>query len=652
MRSWLLLFAFFHLASAHTMAGPEFPITIESPDHKVQVRIEKGPGKSLTYAVYYQQQSVLAASDLGLATDKASWVKKMKIAAVSDPLLITDTYSLYNDKKRTVTYTATERSITLKKKKGVTLRITFRVSDLGVGFRYELVGDPGLKIKVLQEKTNFTVAPNANTWMYPHAPSRSGWEKTQPCYEEYATLLTVDSLPRAGSQWSFPALFETSGGWLWISETGINRNYAGAHLTQSSSKGKYQLSLAPAVEVALPGEEALPHGQLPITSPWRILQLGPKLGALVEGTLVTDLAEPGDTSSRAFVTPGLAAWTWNAYKDDSTVYHVQKRVVDHAARMGWPYVLVDAMWDTQIGRAQIAQLSAYAQSRGVRLWLWYNTNGQWNGAPQTPKDKMYLPEQRKSEMAWLKSIGVAGVKVDFFGGDGQPFMALYEDILRDAAAHGLGVNFHGATLPRGWHRTYPHLLSMEAVRGFEYVTFNQADADQQAKHSATLPFMRQLAGPMDYTPMSLNSPPGIQRKTSTAFELALAILFQSGIQHISSSPESIQAQPAAIQALFRQIPAQWEDIQFLAGYPGEYIALARKHGQQWWVAGINAGSNTKEFKMDFSSLQTGTKGVIYRDGDQPGNIKQQPFNSSKLSLNIPANSGFVIHFPAPMSGKE
>jgi hypothetical protein len=193
---------------------------------------------------------------------------------------------------------------------------------------------------------------------------------------------------------------------------------------------------------------------------------------------------------------------------------------------------------------------------------------------------------------------------------------------------------------------------MEAVRGYEYVTFNQADADRQAVHCATLPFMRQLAGPMDYTPLSWDNPPGIQRKTSTAFELALAVLFQSGIQHISSSPESIQAQPAAIQALLRQIPGQWDAIKFLAGYPGEYVALARRSGQQWMVAGINAGATTREFKMDFSPLQTNTKGVIYRDGDQPGTLKQQPFNSSKLSLNIPPNSGFLIHFPAPMTGNQ
>lgn len=653
MRFRLLLWISFCLLLSHkVVAGPEFPVTIESPDQKVQVRIEKGPGKSLVYSVYYKQQTVLSASDLGIVTDRASWTKKMKLSEVSEPVLIKDSYTLTNDKQKEITYTATERTLTLKKKKGITLRITFRVSNQGVGFRYVLAGNPEINIKILQEKTSFTVATATKTWLYPHAPSRSGWEKTQPCYEEYATVMTADSLHRPGSKWSFPALFETAGAWLWISETGMNRNYVGAHLTQGPSKGKFLLTFAPAAEVAVPGEEALPNGMLPITSPWRILQLGPDLGSLVEGTLVTDLAPAADSTTLFAPVPGHAAWTWNAYKDDSTVYHVQKRVVDHAARMGWPYVLIDALWDTQIGRDGIAQLSKYAQSRGVKLWLWYNTNGPWNGAPQTPKDRMYVSEKRKEEMAWLKSIGVAGVKVDFFGGDGVPFMALYENILNDAAAHGLGVNFHGATLPRGWHRRYPQLLSMEAVRGYEYVTFTQADAERQPAHCATLPFMRQLAGPMDYTPLSWDNPTGIQRKTSTAFELALAVLFQSGIQHISSSPESIQAQPAAIQALLRQIPGHWDAIKFLAGYPGEYVALARRSGQQWIVAGINAGTSTREFKMDFSPLQTNTKGVIYRDGDQPGTLKQQSFNSSKLSLNIPPNSGFLIHFPAPMTGNQ
>jgi hypothetical protein len=255
-------------------------------------------------------------------------------------------------------------------------------------------------------------------------------------------------------------------------------------------------------------------------------------------------------------------------------------------------VLVDADWDRQIGREKLAELAKYAKDKGVRLLLWYNSNGDWNDAPYTPQDCMDTPEAREKEMAWMEETGIAGIKVDFFGGDKQDVMDLYDGILRDAAKHELMVNFHGATIPRGWDRMYPNFATCEAVRGMEFCTFEQVNADQQPSHCTILPFTRNVIGPMDFTPVMIgeklaSSPNAPTRRTTLGFELALPIIFQTPIQHFGLVPEDLDRLPSFAVDYLKGVPTTWDETELLEGEPGKFVVLARKKNGRHYIGAIN-----------------------------------------------------------------
>ena len=332
-------------------------------------------------------------------------------------------------------------------------------------------------------------------------------------------------------------------------------------------------------------------------------------------------------------------------KDDSIVYSEQVRYIDFAARMNWQYCLVDADWDRKIGYERIKELSGYAASKNVGLLLWYNSAGDWNSVKYTPKNKLLTHENRVKEFSLLKGMGIKGVKIDFFGGDGQSVMQYYLDILTDAAQFGLLVNFHGATLPRGWHRTYPNLLTVEAVRGFEMVTFTQPDADAQANHCAMLPFTRNAFDPMDFTPMNLYKiPTRVLRKTTSGFELATSVIFYSGIQHFAESPEGMRHVPESVQEFLRTLPSQWEDVRFIDGYPGKYVVLARIAGNAWYIAGINAESTEKTIELDLSAFNK-QAGLFITDGVEPLSFATEKIRIAKYDsrqIILKPSGGFVM----------
>jgi hypothetical protein len=321
--------------------------------------------------------------------------------------------------------------------------------------------------------------------------------------------------------------------------------------------------------------------------------------------------------------PGKASWSWPKLGDNQTTFDVQRRFVDFAAEMGWAYCLVDALWDTQIGDEKMRTLSDYAREKKVALLVWYNSNGSWNDAFQTPKNRMITRELRREEFARLRKLGIAGVKVDFFGGDGRAFVDYYHDILEDAAAFGILVNFHGATLPRGWERTYPNLMTAEAVRGFEFITFEQGNADKAPAHMAMLPFTRNVFDAMDFTPLSLERLPKIKLRTTPAAELASAVLFTSGIQHYVEIPEGMAQQPDYVRDVLKRLPSVWEDSRFLAGYPGKLAVFARRGADgRWWVAGFNGEGVEKTAGVSLIGIGKGRAGsgavTVITDGGAEG----------------------------------
>jgi hypothetical protein len=322
------------------------------------------------------------------------------------------------------------------------------------------------------------------------------------------------------------------------------------------------------------------------------------LADVVESTLITDVSNPSQIADTSWIQPGVVSWVYWAYNHGSNDYNIIKKYVDMAATLRLPYVLIDAEWDqmdqlpSNEGKT-IEDAIAYAKEQGVKPMIWYNSSVGWvDGAP-TPKYRLNKPEDREKEFAWCEKMGVAGVKIDFFSGDNQMNMDYCLDLLESAARHHLLVNFHGATIPRGWQRTWPNLMSTEGVYGAEWYNNVPTFTDKAASHNATLPFTRNVIGPMDYTPCAFSDSqhPHI---TTHAHELALTVLFESGLQHLADKPESFLAQPQEVQDFLSHLPSVWDETRFVSGYPGESVVLARRSGDTWYIAGINGTDQEKE----------------------------------------------------------
>ncbi|MBE0654770.1 MAG: glycoside hydrolase family 97 catalytic domain-containing protein, partial [Bacteroidales bacterium] len=592
------------------------------------------------FEITFNNELVIPFSKLGIRIEDEDFAQNLKITSVSENQLIEDEYRLHSGKKMNCRYFANKKSINFSNNSGNILQVTFQVSNDGVAFKYLLNGinlDPESLDKV-RESTSVRLANITGSWLTPRAEPQSGWERTQPSYEEhYFNILDENVSSEFG--WTFPTLFQLGNNWICISESGLKKFNYGSHL-KDVSKNNNEFLFQPPDDIEFGLKElSISTSIQNWESPWRVIIIGDNPGAIVESNLIADVADPQIKGDFSYVVPGISAWSWALLKDEGTIYDVQEDFIDHAASMGWQYCLVDCYWDTQIGREKIKLLADYAKSRNVGLLLWYSSSGDWNTAPLTPRDLMLTRESRLKEFKWLNELGVRGIKVDFFGGDGTSMTEYYLEILEDAAKFNLMVNFHGATLPRGWYRTYPNLMTMEAVKGFEYVTFEQKNADLQAQHSTILPFTRNVAGAMDFTPLCFSEIPNITRKTSNAFELALSVVFESGIQHFVETPYGMEMVPDYVRNFLREIPASWDEIRFIDGFPGEYVILARRSGQKWYMAGINGSNSAKEVEIELSDL-FGVQKVIHlvTDGDTDRDFLLKTYDKdNNKSINIKLN---------------
>jgi hypothetical protein len=631
------------LLALNAMAQTTAPLQIASPDGAVRVTVALAAGGRPTYAVRYRDAELLQPSRLGLRLAGTDLSQNLRLEKADAPTKVTDHYQLQTDKRTSCRYEATRRVFRFAAGPGTTLSVVFQVSNDGVAFQYLVEGKAKDVQRITTEQTTFRLPAGARGWLHPHAKAQTGWANTQPSYEEYYKLgVAAGTAGPLGEGWSFPALFQVNKHWLLLTEAGMGRSYCGTHLAQAAPGGEYGVAFAQAAERTTPEAPVTPEGRLPWRTPWRVLVVGSTLAPIVESTLTTDLSAPAVPAPAAVGGPGKSSWSWVLLGDGQTTYDVQRRFIDYAADMGWGYCLVDALWDKQIGYDRMRELAQYARAKNVGLLVWYNSNGHWNKAPQTPTNVLFDAASRRQEFARIREMGIAGVKIDFFGGDGQSFMNYYQDLLTDAARAGLLVNFHGTTIPRGWNRTYPNLVSMEAVRGFEFLTFDQANTDQEPTHCAVLPFTRNAVGPMDFTPMAFSEIKGKQRRTSNAFELALSVLFQSGIQHYAEVPEGMAAQPAYVREFVRGLPPQWQDVKLLDGFPGEYAVLARQAPNgKWYVAGINGTDAPKEIVVDLAKLGLST-GTLIADGETNRRFATRPVSGSSLRLTVPARGGFVV----------
>ena len=624
-----------------------------SPDGRLVVNVSCEGGR-LYYDATLDGQRMLEKSALGLKTSIGDFTRDLSILT-SHLSPLTSSYSMRGTKASSHDYKATKAVIDMENKDHQRFSIIFQVSNNDIAFRYTIprqnVGRKEMKrVRIKSELSSFNFPDGTTTFISPQIGPETGWEQTKPSYEEgYSADAPMDTPSQYGHGYIFPALFHLGGGWALVSETGVGSNYCGSHLSDYQSGVGYTVAYPDAGENNGYGTDfaAIP---LPGETPWRTITLGQTLKPIVETTISYDLVEPLYKPSTDYK-PGRYTWSWLIWQDKSINYDDQVKFIDLASAMGFEYCLVDNWWDTQIGRDRIEGLSKYAQSKGVHLLLWYNSNGFWNDAPQGPRDCMSTAIAREREMKWMQSIGIKGIKVDFFGGDKQETMRLYEDILSDANRYGLQVVFHGCTVPRGWERMYPNFVASEAVLASENVFFNEGAAIKQPFDLTLHPFCRNATASMDWGGIIMNkhlSPDNKSRhtrKTTDIFELASGLIMQTSVQCVAMQPNNLGELPEFELDFLRRLPTTWEETRFIDGYPGRYVVLARKATDgQWYIAGLNAQKEPLTQTLDLPMFAPGETLRYYVDepSGKPTVIPIKIDKKGRAKVTIQPNGGLII----------
>ena len=584
---------------------------VASPNGKLSAKIN---GKSLV--INYDKQKVIELADISF--DKLRFTRQVK-----------DDYQMLEGKRLHCTNEANEYQAPI----GSNAKIVIRLYNDGIAFRYEYIKLENQKQP--EEHTVYLIPEGTKRWFMQWTEAYEGFfpqtttYKVKPIRTSSGVSTSADGW---NNRWGYPALLEPAEGvFALISEANVERRQSASCLYND---GERYSVVAAENDLNLSGDW---H------TPWRVVIIG-KLADIVESTLVTDVSEPSQLKDTNWIKPGVVSWIYWANNHGSNDYNIIKKYVDMAVVLKLPYVLIDAEWDEMDKIASnegktIEDAVAYANAKGIKPMIWYNSSVGWiDGAPG-PKFRLNKPEDREKEFAWCEKIGVAGVKIDFFSGDNQMNMDYCLDLLESAARHHLLVNFHGAPIPRGWQKTWPNLLSTEGVYGAEWYNNVPTFTDKAASHNTTLPFTRNVIGPMDYTPCAFSDSqhPHI---TSLAHELALTVLYESGLQHLADRPESFLAQPKEVQDFLGQLPTVWDETRYVSGYPGESAVLARRSGNTWYVAGINGKDDPQILKTDLGFIGKGSVQMFVDDASG----KWQISTISKLPSQVECQprGGFVM----------
>lgn len=560
------------------------PAKVYSPDKKICVVVDDS-----TLTVSYEGQ-VVQTVRIGVC----NWTDCHHVSKTLE-----DNYTMVSGKRRECHYKFNVMSCTDSDLR----KLVVRVSNDGVAFSFS-GGD---------ESVSFVIPDGTKRWL----------QRQKTDYEGFYPEITQ----AVNGKYNYPALVEYGDGLFGlITESGVLHGNSCSYLVCNGQE--YAVTCTDTDNIRI--------------HPWRIIMVG-NLADIVESTLVTDMAMECSIGDTSWIKPGVSSWIYWAYNHSSKDFQKVKEYIDLSHDMGWPYTLIDWEWDEMANGGAIEDAMAYARERGVKVNLWYNSGTSWigPGAPG-PQDRLRTKEAREKEMTRLEQMGATGIKVDFFLPDGHEMVDYYLDILEDAARHHLLVDFHGCTIPRGWSRTWPNLMSMEAVYGAEWYNNNRRMTNAAAAHNATLPFTRNVIGPMDYTPCTFTDSQN-PHITTDCHELALPILFESGLQHMADRPEAYLNLPEPVKKLLSGLPSAWDDTRLLAGYPGQSAVIARRNGDTWYIAGINGTNEELTIEPDYSRIGNSVvlKTLITDRGNESGkgfNIGQ---NVKAGKLTLPARGGFV-----------
>jgi alpha-glucosidase len=617
------------------------------PSGKLRLYYSVSAGGPSAYA------EVIPPSPMGLVRSDRNFVDSLKFVSEGTQRTIDSTYTMITGKRSICRNYCNEKILTFETPDGASLELVLRAYDDGFAFRYRFPGAGAASLTIKSEATGFRVPQGSTGWLLPYN-TYSTSEIYSPAYEDCWRRNVIAGTPVGSSSckpvdgtWCFPALFRTPGGmWALLFESDVTASYCGSHLS-AASQLVYRIAFPNANEANNLGAPT-PSWTLPWTMPWRMVITGTSPGTILESTLATDLASPSEISDVSWIKPGRSSWSWWSANNSPSSYTALTPFVDLAKQMTWEYSLVDAGWQTMTG-GTLQSLFSYANSKNIGLFIWYNSGGPNNSiTAYGPRDSLYDSTTRIREFQKLRTLGAKGVKIDFFISDKQKTVQYYLDIFRDAARYNIMVNIHGCTVPRGWQRTWPNLITAEAVRGAEQYIWSADDPAKFPWQNTMMPFTRNTVSSMDWTPVSFTNNTGSTHLTTYGHELALSVIFESGVQHFADRVTGYQTSTisAAAQTFLQNVPVAWDDTRFLQGYPGSWVVLSRRKGNDWYAAGI-AGDTAKTMTLSFSFLRAAPASYqlnLITDGTSATSFSQRTdtvSSADSITVNVPARGGWV-----------
>ncbi|WP_163411502.1 glycoside hydrolase family 97 protein [Flavobacterium ajazii] len=613
---------------------------ILSPNKKIKVivTLKKESVDALFGKVYFkilyknklEYTEVLPNSPMGILREDQQFTDNLKFVNESKVREVNQKYEMISGKRKVCANLGNEKVFQYVNSNKKPLNVVFRVYNDGVAFRYEFIDKTNSLVNIIDETTTYVFPSGTNRWLQEYTES----------YEDFFPFSENGKANSKKQEWGFPALFKSNNNpaWMLISEADITENNCAAKLSNLKNPNEYKVTYAsPRDNFKQTGVKT----NLPWNSQWHTIMIG-KLSDVVESTLITDVSEPNQLKETNWIKPGAVSWNYWANNHGSKDYKKVAEYTDLAVAMKWPYTLIDWEWDVMNNGGNLVDAVNYAKNKGIKPMMWYNSGTSW--LEPTPVDHLLTSEKREKEFSWLNKIGVYGIKVDFFAGDQQDMMKYYIDILKDAARYNLMVNFHGATVPRGWSRTYPNLMTTEAVYGAEWYNNKPTLTTKAAAHNATLPFTRNVIGSMDYTPVTFSDSqhPHI---TSYAHELALSVVFESGFQHFADTPKAYNDLPLEPKEFLKNVPVSWDDTKLVDGYPGERVIIARKKGKLWYLGGLNGKDQSQTLKINFDFLGKGVfKLKLIKDGEKDTSFTVETKKVKRgdlLNIECLARGGFT-----------
>lgn len=613
-------------------------VSVVSPNNRITVdlinRQNTDSGEWFLKVSYNEKNTtstVIPEIVLGLTRSDQDFSKDLKLLKTGKQVLINERYNLLHGKRSDCSNSANETIVFFENSQKAKLNLIIRAYNDGIAFRYEFPDKEGSFI-VRDELTSYNIPATAKRWL----------EKWNTANEGLYSVMNDDNTQQS---WCYPALFDSPDNdcWFLLHEADVDRNYCGSKLSNIADKSSYKITFPDPKDGNSLGEST-PTISLPWKSPWRIVIMG-TLADIVESTLVHDVSSPSVIKNTEWIKPGLVSWNYWSNNHGTKDFKIVCDFADLAASMDWPYTLIDWEWDAMSNGGNLDDAVKYIHSIGVKPLLWYNSGGPHTGVRSTPRDRMLTHENRVEEFTKLKKMGIVGVKVDFFESEKQDMIKYYLDILDDAAKFEMLVYFHGCIVPRGWERTYPNLMTLEAVRGAEWYNNGPDLTTTAPEHNTILPFTRNVVGPMDYTPVTFTNSqyPHI---TSYGHELALSVVFESGLQHLADRPEGYYSLPDAVRTFLKEVPAAWDNTKLLDGYPGRDLIIARKKGTNWYIGGISSErfERTKNLNFDFLPENKKYKLTLISDGkhDKDFSVQYKVIDkSSSLSVKLLRRGGFA-----------